>query len=53
MPNTNAIEINAAVNAMKKLQQDMTGEAERVGLRSDEDIIELIMEMRAEKQEKI
>jgi AbrB family looped-hinge helix DNA binding protein len=43
--------MNAAVYAMKMLQKDMTGEAERVGLRSDEDVIDMIMEMRAEEQE--
>jgi AbrB family looped-hinge helix DNA binding protein len=43
--------MNAAVYAMKMLQKDMTGEAEKAGLRSDEDVIDMIMEMRAEEQE--
>jgi AbrB family looped-hinge helix DNA binding protein len=43
--------MNAAVYAMKMLQKDMAGEAEKAGLRSDEDVIDMIMEMRAEEQE--
>jgi hypothetical protein len=43
--------MNAAVYAMKMLQKDMGGEAEKAGLRSDEDVIDIIMEMRAEEQE--
>jgi AbrB family looped-hinge helix DNA binding protein len=45
------IMMNAAVYAMKMLQKDMTGEAEKAGLRSDEDVIDMIMEMRTEGQE--
>jgi AbrB family looped-hinge helix DNA binding protein len=43
--------MNAAVYAMKMLQKNMRGETEKVGLRSDEDVIDMIMEMRAEEQE--
>jgi AbrB family looped-hinge helix DNA binding protein len=43
--------MNAAVYAMKMLQKNMIGEAEKAGLRSDEDVIDMIMEMRAEEQE--
>jgi AbrB family looped-hinge helix DNA binding protein len=43
--------MNAAVYAMKMLQKDMAGEAEKAGLHSDEDVIDMIMEMRAKEQE--
>jgi AbrB family looped-hinge helix DNA binding protein len=45
------IMMNAAVYAMKMLQKDMTGEAEKAGLHSDEDVFDMIIEMRAEEQE--
>lgn len=44
------IMMNAAVYAMKLLQTSMTGEAEKAGLRSDEDVTALVMEMRSEKK---
>ena len=37
--------INSAVYAMKMLQKSMEGEAEKVGLKSDEDIDNTISEM--------
>lgn len=40
--------MNSAVYAMKLLQKEMAGEAERSGLNSDEDVVDLIMDMRAE-----
>jgi hypothetical protein len=40
--------MNSAVYAMKMLQHAMEGEAEQAGLQSDEDIADMIMEMRAE-----
>jgi AbrB family looped-hinge helix DNA binding protein len=43
--------MNAAVYAMKMLQKNMIGEAEKAGLHSDEDVSDMIMEMRAEEQE--
>ena len=43
--------MNSAVYAMKLLQKEMRGEAEKAGLGSDEDVIDLIMEMRAEDRE--
>lgn len=43
--------INSAVYAMKILQSSMAGEAERAGLRSDEDVANLIMEMRSEEKD--
>ncbi len=45
------IMMNAAVYAMKVLQSSMKGEAEKAGLRSEQDVAEMIMEMRAEENE--
>ena len=45
------IMMNAAVYAMKVLQSSMKDEAEKVGLRSDQDVAEMIMEMRAKENE--
>ena len=42
------IMMNSAVYAMKTLQKEMEGEAEKAGLYSDEDVVDMIMEMRAE-----
>jgi len=42
------IMMNSMVYAMKTLQREMAGEAEKAGLFSDEDVVEMIMEMRAE-----
>ena len=42
--------VNSVVYAMKVLQKEMVGEAERVGLSSDEDVIEMLMAMRAENR---
>ena len=42
------IMMNSAIYAMKMLQKDMAGEAEKAGLHSDEDVIDMIMKMRAE-----
>jgi AbrB family looped-hinge helix DNA binding protein len=42
--------MNSAVYAMKVLQGGMKGEAEKAGLYSEDDIINLIMEMRAEEK---
>ena len=40
--------MNSAVYAMKMLQKEMEGEAEKAGLYSDDDVVAMIMEMRAE-----
>lgn len=40
--------VNSAVYAMQLLQSEMTGEAERAGLNSDEEIIRLVKEVRNE-----
>ena len=42
------IVMNANVYAMKTLQREMRGEAERLGLTTEEDIIRLCREIRAE-----
>jgi AbrB family looped-hinge helix DNA binding protein len=46
--NDQVIMMNSAVYAMKMLQTAMAGEAEKAGLRSDDDVTSMIMEMRAE-----
>jgi AbrB family looped-hinge helix DNA binding protein len=43
--------MNSAVYAMKMLQKGMEGEAEKVGFQSDDDVVDMIMEMRAEDKE--
>jgi AbrB family looped-hinge helix DNA binding protein len=45
------IMMNSAVYAMKMLQTAMAGEAEKAGLRSDDDVTKLVMDMRAEDDE--
>jgi AbrB family looped-hinge helix DNA binding protein len=45
------IMMNSAVYAMKMLQQAMAGEAEKAGLNSDDDVVDLLMKMRAEDSE--
>jgi len=42
--------MSSAVYAMKTLQTAMTGEAEKAGLHSENDVAELVTEMRAEIQ---
>ena len=41
--------MNAAAYAMKILQEGMKGEAEKAGLYSDDDVVDMIMKMRAEE----
>ena len=48
--NNQVIMMNSAVYAMKMLQSSMEGEAEKVGLRSDGDVVNLIRKMRFEEQ---
>ena len=38
---------NLAVYAMQQLQRDMTGEAERADLNSEDDVMALVKELRA------
>jgi hypothetical protein len=40
--------MNSAIFALKEFQEAMQGEAENAGLHSDNDVIELIMNMRHE-----
>ena len=42
--------MNSAVYAMNMLQSSMAGEAEKAGLRSDRDVVDLIEKMRSEEQ---
>ena len=41
---------NATMQAMRDLQDAMDGAAEEVGLRDEEDVIELVRQVRAEKR---
>ena len=45
------IMMNSAVYAMKMLQTAMTGAAEKAGIRSDDDVVDMLMEMRSKEQE--
>ena len=49
--NGNVRLINSAVYAMRLLQAQMANEAENTGLTSDEAIIDLVKEVRAESEE--
>lgn len=40
--------VNSAIYAMQVLQQEMVGEAERTGLTSEDDVMELVKELRNE-----
>ncbi len=40
--------VNSAIYAMQVLQKEMAGEAERVGLTSEEDVMALVKEVRSE-----
>ena len=42
--------VNSAVYAMQMLQQEMTGEAERAGLTSEDDVMALVRELRNEDE---
>lgn len=44
------IMMNSAIYAMKMLQTAMQGEAEKAGIHSDEDVVDILMEMRTEEQ---
>ena len=41
--------VNSAVYAMQVLQQEMAGEAQKAGLVNDDDIVNLVTEMRKEE----
>lgn len=42
--------VNSAVYAMQMLQKEMSGEAERAGLISDDDVMALVKELRNEDE---
>ena len=42
--------VNPAVHSMRKLQEAMKGAAEEAGWKSDDDVVEYIMEMRRNSQ---
>ncbi len=46
--NGNVRIVNSAVYAMQMFQQNMAGEAEKAGLESEEDIMNLVNEVRTE-----
>lgn len=56
LPNTFIVEgnnvriVNSAVYALQALQQEMAGEAERIGLNSEDDVIALVRESRNEDE---
>jgi len=43
--------MNSAMFALKEFQDAMEGEAEKAHLRSDDDVVDLIMQMRREDEE--
>jgi len=49
MRDNQVIMMNSAIYALKMFQEFMAGEAEKAGLYSDDDVVKMIMEMRAEK----
>lgn len=42
--------VNSAVYAMERLQSEMAGEAERTGLKSEDDVMALVKELRNEDE---
>ena len=42
--------VNSAIYTMQVLQQEMAGEAERIGLTSEDDVMELVKELRNEEK---
>jgi AbrB family looped-hinge helix DNA binding protein len=42
--------MNSALYALKEFQDAMKGEAEKVGLTSDDDVVDLIMQMRRDEE---
>lgn len=41
---------NASMIALEKIQKEFEGEAERLGLKTEEDVVELIKEFRKERK---
>jgi AbrB family looped-hinge helix DNA binding protein len=48
--NNRVVLMNSALYALKEFQDAMQGEAERAGLKSDDDVVDLIMQMRREEE---
>jgi AbrB family looped-hinge helix DNA binding protein len=48
--NNRVVLMNSTLYALKEFQDAMQGEAERTGLKSDEDVVDLIMQMRREEK---
>jgi looped-hinge helix DNA binding domain, AbrB family len=49
--NNQVIMMNSAVYAMSMLQQSMEGEAKKAGIQSDDDVVNMVSEMRKEDNE--
>jgi AbrB family looped-hinge helix DNA binding protein len=49
--NNRVVLMNSALYALKEFQGAMRGEAERAELKSDEDVVDFIMQMRREKEQ--
>ena len=49
--NNQVLMMNSALYAMNILQKSMEGEAEKAGLKSDDDVVNMITEMRNEDNE--
>ncbi len=44
--------MNASVNALLEAQKDFQGEAEKLGLQNEQDVVNLVKEIRAERGDK-
>jgi AbrB family looped-hinge helix DNA binding protein len=40
--------MNSSMDALRKVQREFAGEAERLGIKNDEDVMEMIKELRKE-----
>ena len=45
------IMMNSSMDALRKAQAAFTGEAERLGLRDEQDVVDLVSELRRERME--
>lgn len=41
---------NASISALEKIQKEMIGEAEKVGISTEEDVMNLVKDLRSEKR---
>lgn len=44
--------MNASVNALLEAQKDFQGEAEKLGIQDEQDVVDLVKEIRAERGDK-